>query len=141
MNNGQEQYFRNVNRNQRRFFSNDTALKSYEISNDFTTADLVDKAILSYLDSFPIGTRKSRVREDAKTFLYVNTEHIIYGPLSFEVNPLQLRRDIFSDLKAILLDANLTASQSRSYEISSHEILKAIVRNWEKLITLRADSW
>gem|GEM_PF-5666977 len=114
------------------------ALDFYKIDERFTAADLVDRAVndlsLPPLNQLPL-------RADALTFLYINTGVMILNALNVANRDTNIRQEIVSDLKAIITSASENALQRRESSISSHEILMAVVRNWNNMKTLKSDSW
>jgi hypothetical protein len=131
-------YFQNYNSIQFRNMNSGIALDFFDVDERFTAADLVDRAVndLSqpYENYLPL-------RADALTFLYINTDVMILNALTVADRGSKIRQDIVSDLKTIISSASENAIQRRETSISSHEILMAVVRNWNNVRTLKSDSW
>jgi hypothetical protein len=73
-----------------------------------------------------------RLRPDAKVFLLINLLQMVAVPvqLSQRGRNIDLRRVLFADTVTLLRSAE---DEATGNEVSSHAVLKAVAKNWQKL--------
>jgi hypothetical protein len=73
-----------------------------------------------------------QLRPDAKLFLLINFLQMIVLPVSFarRTSEADLGQALFVDTVSLLQDA---AEETRDRDVSSHAVLKALTKNWNKL--------
>jgi hypothetical protein len=82
------------------------------------------------------------LRPDAKLFLLINFRDMIARPLDAvgdDNDRQQLREGLASDVWTVT-DAAGRAGPPDS-EVSSHEVVNALNRNWDQMVTLRTRLW
>lgn len=105
MNRQQDLYF--INRN--RLFVNHyerPQLARTSISQRFTLADTIDKAIIEFEDD-----TEYQLRSDAKFLLKLNFQEAVYNPLSRNQKNADLLPAIYSDTVTILNESRIIARQ------------------------------
>lgn len=94
----------------------------------------VDRVTSMFFES-----NKIRVREDAKYFLLINFSEMIVLPARERFERERLEHDLGHDLR-ILLDWIAFRNREKR-EISGHDIIDALSKNWSELDVMRADFW
>lgn len=79
------------------------------------------------------------LREDAKYFILINFTEMIVKPLRERVERDRLMHDLSHDTKLLLETAALN-SRNRE-EISGHDIVNALSKNWGELEVMKLDLW
>jgi len=82
-----------------------------------------------------------RVRSDARLFLLLNFDQMVFRPLTAARNLNNISGSISEDVTNILETARIATKEKRESEISGHEVLNACSRLWGSLKTLAKDSW
>jgi hypothetical protein len=85
------------------------------------------------------GQKKIPLREDAKYFLLVNFAEMIVRPLRERVGSERLKHDLNHDL-GILLDS-IAFQDKGKQEISGHELIDALSKNWGRLDIMKLQFW
>lgn len=85
------------------------------------------------------GEKKVLLREDAKYFILVNFAEMIARPLREKVAPDRLAYDLKHDLKLLLDSASFIRKEKE--EISGHDIVNALAKNWAELEVMKLDLW
>jgi hypothetical protein len=83
--------------------------------------------------------KKLRIREDAKYFLLVNFAEMIAGPLTERVERDRLIHDLRHDTRLLLESASLNGKNKE--EISGHDVINALSKNWTELDVMKLGLW
>lgn len=144
MNNVFETYYKILYNNYRnvyvRYFDRDDFLQRFKFGDfRFNHIDAILKAIIDF--EYEIRESGVNVRDDAKCLLLLNFDQMVFRPLELKYGREKLIEDIYTDVQSILREAYETVKREEKEEISSHQVLKAGVKVWEKLKTFLQDSW
>jgi hypothetical protein len=79
------------------------------------------------------------LREDAKYFLLINFAQMVAVPLRESVDRNRLTHDLKHDTN-LLLESAASARKDRN-EISGHDLVDALSKNWAELEVMKFDFW
>jgi hypothetical protein len=80
-----------------------------------------------------------RLREDAKYFLLINFAEMIVHPLRERLQLERLKHDLSHDLKVLVNSAAYIGRAKE--EISGHDIIDALSKNWTELDVMKLELW
>ena len=83
--------------------------------------------------------RKVLLREDAKYFILINFAEMIVSPMRQRVEHDRLMHDLKHDTRLLLETATL--DRKNKEEISGHDIVNALSKNWGELDVMKLDVW
>jgi hypothetical protein len=99
-------------------------------------------SIRDYIETASDELGPLRLREDAKAFLAVNFQGLVAVPLLNGGVPLSLvQSEIRRDIALLAGSASDAIGPVPDSEISAHQVINGLTRNWERLKTLRHGLW
>ncbi len=100
--------------------------------------DWVRRTVSEVTSAFA-NEKKIIVREDAKYFMLVNFAEMIVSPLKERVGQERLAHDLSHDSRLLLESASISGKNKE--EISGHDIVNALSKNWSELDVMKLDLW
>lgn len=125
-----------------RFLFSGTRSDIYDLNRlNFSPIITTISGAINAFEKSQSGADNINIRSDAKFFLMLNFDQMVFRPLSISNPGYSINDRIYDDIFAILTRARQDALASRSNEISGHAIVNAIALSWGSLKTLSSDSW